>query len=127
MKWKGWASPKNLKERASQKEGKKTKPLKIESVSLLHFIRIDKNYIRATPLNMVWRGADRDLLFERNDLKLQIPKEQLRMPLTNVENQIELEESQNIENQSNEISIHESAVKFSNAKNWGNKTLFAHY
>ena len=68
---------------------------------------------------MVWRGADRDLMYERNEFKLRIPEDQLRMPLTNVNNQIEFEESPTTNDQLNEISIQDTSVKISNAKKWG--------
>lgn len=114
---------KKLKKKSKTKRGKENQGSQNRVGNYWVVYDIDKNYIRATPLNMVWRGADRDLLYERNDFKLRIPEEQLRMPLTNIENQIQLEESQNIENQSNEISIQESTIKFSNTKNWGKNKL----
>lgn len=50
-------------------------------------LRIVCNYVRTTPLDMVCRGADRDLLYKENDFKLQVPQEYELSPVQQVENQ----------------------------------------
>jgi hypothetical protein len=45
------------------------------------------NYVRTTPLDMVCRGADRDLLYQKNEFNLQVSDNNIGLPMQEVENQ----------------------------------------
>jgi hypothetical protein len=44
------------------------------------------SYVRTTPLDMVCRGADRDLLYQKNEFNLRVSDDQIKLPMQEVEN-----------------------------------------
>ncbi len=48
-------------------------------------------------MEMVCRGPDRDLLYQNNEFKLQVPEDQVRLPMNEIENIAHFENIDRIE------------------------------
>ena len=69
------------------------------------------NYVRTTPLDMVYRGAERDILFEKNEFSLRVPadEQQIRLPFNEVDN--------NQRDNTNSVSYYETTPVIQESRN----------
>lgn len=69
------------------------------------------NYVRTTPLDMVYRGAERDILYEKNEFSLRVPadEQQIRLPFNEVDN--------NQRDNTNSVSYYETTPVIQESRN----------